>query len=88
MDVAKIKLREAIKNDIYDIVRIISDNPIGAKREDFRDPIPDCYFEAFERIQADHNQLLIVATYEDIVIGTLQISFISNMSVKKELIEL
>ncbi|MBT4989904.1 MAG: GNAT family N-acetyltransferase [Rickettsiales bacterium] len=82
MDKLQIKIRKASKEDVPDIVRIISDNPIGALREDFQENIPNSYYVAFDRIDQDINQLLVVAEIKSNIVGTLQISFISNMSVK------
>ncbi|MDC0857571.1 GNAT family N-acetyltransferase [Rickettsiales bacterium] len=79
---SKLLIRKAIRADVQEIVRIIADNTIGKLREAYQENIPEVYYDAFDRICDDKNQLLIVAIYKNKVVGTLQISFIQNMSVQ------
>ena len=79
---SKLLIRKAIRADVQEIVRIIADNTIGRVREAYQENIPEVYYDAFDRICDDKNQLLIVAIYKNKVVGTLQISFIQNMSVQ------
>ena len=58
------QLRPAILEDIPEIVRLIADDPLGMQREDYQDPLPQKYFEAFLRIRADPNQELMVMENE------------------------
>jgi len=74
-------IRKATKNDIQDIVEMIADDALGKERENFQIPLPKAYFSAFENINADKNQELIV--FENVkskVIGTLQLSFIQYLT--------
>jgi GNAT superfamily N-acetyltransferase len=59
-------------------VTMIADDQLGATRESADDLKP--YLAAFEQIDADPNQLLIVAERNDEVIGTLQLTFIPGLS--------
>ena len=54
------KFREANRNDIFEIVKMIAHDKLGKLREDFRDPLPDKYYAAFDNIHKDDNQELIV----------------------------
>ena len=56
--------------------------PIGRRREDTTVPPVAAYVTAFAAIEADPNQLLAVATEDDQVVGTLQITFIPGLSRK------
>ncbi len=60
---------------------MIADDDLGSKRENFQSPLPKEYLEAFERINSDANQELIVVE-NDIteIIGTLQLSFIQYLT--------
>ena len=75
------RCRRATIEDIPFIVKMIADDKLGAKREDYREPLPKNYFKAFENINSDPNQELIVveADYGK-VIGTLQLSFIQYLT--------
>ncbi len=72
--------RPAIKEDIVSIVAMLADDELGAKRENFQDPLPNSYVEAFEQIDSDPNQELIVVEEKGEVIGTMQLSFIQYLT--------
>lgn len=74
-------IREARKHDVSKIVALLANDLLGQDREDYKDPLPEPYFEAFENIDADPNQHLVVLENEsDQVIGTLQLSFIPYLT--------
>jgi ribosomal protein S18 acetylase RimI-like enzyme len=80
-DIEDIHFRAAVRNDVSAIVRLLADDPLGAKREVYADPLPACYLEAFDAIDRDPNNELVVATARgETVIGVLQLTFIPNMS--------
>ena len=54
------KFREANRNDIFAIVKLIALDKLGKLREDFRDPLPEAYYTGFDNINEDKNQELIV----------------------------
>ena len=75
------KFRKATINDISKIVEMIADDELGKTRENFRTPLPNEYYEAFENIDTDKNQELIVVENENSeIIGTLQLSFIQYLT--------
>ena len=43
------------------IVRLLVDDPLGATRERFADPLPSAYWDAFAAIDADPNSTSLVA---------------------------
>jgi len=74
-------LRKATENDISTIVEMIADDELGKKRENFKNPLPKEYINAFKKIKSDDNQELIVVENENSeIIGTLQLSFIQHLT--------
>ncbi|MEU4150582.1 GNAT family N-acetyltransferase [Streptomyces sp. NPDC026659] len=73
-------IRRAGADDIPAIVAMLADDPLGAQRESPDDLRP--YFAAFERLDADPNQHLVVAVLEGRVIGTLHLTVIPGLSRK------
>ena len=71
-------IRRATASDVAAIVAMIADDQLGATRESLDDLTP--YLAAFEQIDADPNQLLMVADRNDEVIGTLQLTIIPGLS--------
>lgn len=75
------KFRRANKEDVNDIVKMIANDKLGKLRENYQMPLPQVYFTAFEKIQNDDNQELIVLEDENEgIIGTLQLSFIQYLT--------
>ena len=63
------KFRKATENDVLVIVEMIADDELGKKRENFKIPLPSEYLKAFEKINSDENQELIVVENEDLEIN-------------------
>jgi len=73
--------RKAKKEDVYDIVKMIANDKLGKLRENFQTPLPEMYYAAFENINKDNNQELIVLENEKReIIGTMQLSFIQYLT--------
>ncbi|MFD2521661.1 GNAT family N-acetyltransferase [Emticicia soli] len=72
--------RKAIKADVPFIVQMLANDKLGKLREDYQEPLPEKYYAAFENINADQNQELIVVEIDGEVIGTLQLSFIQYLT--------
>ena len=75
-----VAIRKAQRDDVVHIVAMLADDELGAKREDYRTPLPQAYYDAFESIDRDPNQELVVATLNDEVIGTLQLTRIPYLT--------
>lgn len=75
-----VEFRRAEHADLQAIVTLLAQDDLGASREDASLPIAEAYEKAFAAIDADPNQLLAVATDNGIVIGTLQVTIIPNIS--------
>ncbi len=76
----KLTFRKAIKADVQPIIEMLADDELGSQRESFQVPLPQSYVEAFEAIDKDRNQELIVVEAKNEIIGTLQLSFIQYLT--------
>ena len=71
-------IRRARRHDIDAIVHMLADDQLGATRDDPGNL--DSYLRAFDEINADPNQLLVVAVAEDEPVGTLQLTIIPGLA--------
>jgi GNAT superfamily N-acetyltransferase len=75
-----ISIRSAERQDISAIVAMLADDPLGAKRERFEDPLPQRYFDAFEDIAQSSRDHLMVAEAGGKIIGVLQLTIIPYLT--------
>ena len=75
-----LRFRLATHDDVSKIVQMLSDDPLGAKRERFDDPLPETYIIAFKSIKDDPNNELVIATTGVDIAGFLQITFIPYLT--------
>jgi len=76
----KLTFREAIQTDIPTLVSLLADDPLGQEREDTSSALNKRYLEAFQQIDHDPNNELIVVTHENAIIGMLQLTFIPYLT--------
>lgn len=81
-DTSQFLLRQATSDDLFDIVRLMSQDELGALRETLTDPLEPCYTEAFQQIHADKNQALFVVMHKEQVIGTYQLTLMTHLTFK------
>ncbi|UJH67723.1 GNAT family N-acetyltransferase [Allomuricauda sp. SCSIO 65647] len=75
------KIRKATKTDLTAIIEMLANDVLGSQREQFKDPLPEAYLRAFEKIDADPNHELVVIDDElGKVVGTLQLSFLQYLT--------
>ena len=82
--------RRARRDDVARIVAMLADDPLGGQRERLEDPLPQVYFDAFERVVRDPNIQLVVAESGEGVVGCLQLCIlpgVSSQGVSRGLIE-
>ena len=79
-DFMSVDFRDAIESDLVQLIQMLASDQLGQSREDASLPINKAYFSAFQAIQVDPNNRLIVATEGDVVIGTLQLTFIPGLA--------
>ena len=70
-----IHFRIATVDDLYKIVEMLADDELGRMRERFETPLPDSYVRAFEAIDSDPNNELIVSCLDGEIVGVLQLTF-------------
>jgi GNAT superfamily N-acetyltransferase len=80
MKTSDILFRRAVLADLPDIVRMLADDSLGATRESFELPLPESYYTAFEAIERDANNEIVVADKGGKVVGTLQLTFIPYLT--------
>jgi GNAT superfamily N-acetyltransferase len=80
MQSSRLETREAAREDVPAIVRMLAQDQLGSARENLADPLPASYYQAFDEIAADPNNLLLVAVRDNHVVGTLQLTFTASLS--------
>lgn len=77
----QIKLRPARREDVVAIVVMLADDALGRGRERIEDPLPQSYYEAFDKLAHDPNIRLMVAEGGDgSVVGCLQLCILPGLS--------
>jgi len=75
------KFKKATEKDLPLIIEMIADDALGSKRENYTIPLPKTYYDAFERINSDQNQELIVVENEGKqIIAVFQMTFIPYLT--------
>lgn len=75
------RIRRAKTEDVVKIVEMLANDKLGRLREEFKNPLPKRYFDAFENIMTDANlELMVMESTSGQVIGTLQLSFIQYLT--------
>jgi ribosomal protein S18 acetylase RimI-like enzyme len=72
--------RRAVGDDLPDIVRMLADDALGAQREEYASPLPASYYTAFQAIDGDPNNELVVAELDGKPVAVLQLTYIPNLS--------
>lgn len=76
----QLTIRRATRADVPAIVHMLADDILGQQRECDQDPLPQTYYAAFELIDSDKYNELIVVELAGEVIGTLQFTLIPSLS--------
>jgi ribosomal protein S18 acetylase RimI-like enzyme len=76
----ELTFRLATKDDLQEIVRMLSDDTLGSTREKFSDNLLENYARAFEIINADQNQELTVAEMNGEIVATFHLTFIQYLT--------
>lgn len=74
------QVRRARREDVPALVALYADDIYGAARETPHDLAP--YYEAFAALDAEPHQQLVVAEEDGRVVGTLQLTFIRQLSAR------
>lgn len=78
---SSVTIRRARRDDVAAIVGMLADDPLGSGRERIEDPLPQIYYQAFERVERDPNlQLVVAVDGEGAVVGCLQLVVMAGLS--------
>jgi GNAT superfamily N-acetyltransferase len=81
MNDGELRFRRACRQDVQAIARLLASDPLGAARETTGEgELPEAYWQAFDAIDADPRQFLVVAELAGRVVGTLQLTFIPSLT--------
>lgn len=72
--------RKATINDLQRIVELLIEDELGKLREKQCEEVDRCYIEAFQKINADPNQFLMLATMSDIIVGTCHLTIMPSLT--------
>jgi GNAT superfamily N-acetyltransferase len=73
-------IRQARRSDVPAIVALLADDDIGAGRETVGEDVDAAYWNAFDAIDADPRNALVVAEVDGEVVGTMQLTFIPSLT--------
>ena len=73
-------IRAGRREDLPAVVRLLADDPLGAMRERYAEPLPPAYGGAFEAMQRQGGNELLVAELDGAVVGCLQLTLIPGLS--------
>ena len=76
----KLTYRAAQHDDVSELVAILADDQLGTTREDPSPPLRAGYLQAFQSIDSDPNNELIVVTGDGNLIGMLQLTYIPYLT--------
>ena len=74
------RIRLATRQDIPQIVALLANDTLGSQRESFQTVLPDEYYLAFDEIENDKNNYLIVIEDDSKIIGTTQLTIIPYLT--------
>jgi GNAT superfamily N-acetyltransferase len=76
-----LEYREPKEHELLLLIEMFADDKLGAKREDVSTPINKQYISAFNQIQVDPNNEIIVAILNDKFIGMMQLTYIPSLGI-------
>lgn len=76
----KLSFRQAAADDLPLLIGMLANDRLGMQREDSSTPINSAYIQAFQSIDSDPNNQLILAQSEQQVVGMLQLTFIPYLT--------
>lgn len=73
--------RLATLSDLPEIVRMLAEDPLGAKREHYSSPLLPVYTQAFQSIESDpNNEIVLAVNHNEELLGFLQLTYIPNLT--------
>ena len=75
-----LEFRKATEDDVSNLVILLADDDLGAKREDISTPLNQSYIDSFHSIEKDPNNELTVVECSGELVGMLQVTFIPYLT--------
>ena len=72
--------RKAKQEDLHDIISLLADDELGQKREESAEEIAPTYQKAFDQINADLNQFLMIVEENGVIIGTCHLTIMPSLT--------
>lgn len=72
--------RRATRADLPALVDLIADDDVNGRREKPGEPLAPAYLAAFEAIDADPNNELVVGELDGVPVATAQITFVPSLT--------
>ena len=82
VDLEKIEFKNATRDDLPEIVFLLADDELGKTRESTSTSLDPAYVSAFEEIDRDPNNEIIVGKLGGKVVAVMQITYIANLTFK------
>ncbi|HEY0697459.1 MAG TPA: GNAT family N-acetyltransferase [Micromonospora sp.] len=76
----EIVFRPAVRADVPAVVALLAEDELGATRETVGEEVDAAYWAAFDAIDADPRNVLVVADRAGEVVGCLQLTFIPSLT--------
>jgi GNAT superfamily N-acetyltransferase len=75
-----VQIRDATRDDVPAIVALLAADQLGQHREDPTPPLDPAYWAAFDAIEGDPHNRLVVLVDDGEVVGTQQLTFIPYLT--------
>ncbi|SNT32143.1 Acetyltransferase (GNAT) family protein [Asanoa hainanensis] len=72
--------RSALRADVPAIVGLLADDPIGSGREVVTEEVDAAYWQAFDALDGDPRNTVVVAVLDGLVVGTMQLVLIPSLT--------
>lgn len=76
----KLVFEIATLQDLDSIVELLADDVLGGQRECYQTPLSDSYHKAFQAIDGDSNNELVIARLEKNIVAVLQLTYIPYLT--------
>lgn len=76
----KLTYRKATKNDLQRLIELLFEDELGQTREHLSDKIDACYEQAFQSIDIDPNQFLMVVLLGEEIVGTCHLTMMPSLT--------
>jgi ribosomal protein S18 acetylase RimI-like enzyme len=76
----EVRIRVARRADVPAIVRLLADDALGAMREAPGETLPQAYWDAFDAMEAQAGNEVLIAELGDAIVGCLQLTIIPGLS--------